>query len=206
MKWTKRHTVISLITVLVVIIITVVVINRKRLKKTVKKTADFIADKTWDIYTDRRIATLHPLIREKASEFINKAEKAGYLLRVVSALRTWEQQTAIYNQPHDGKDNDGDGIIDEADEKATNAKAGQSYHNYGLAIDVVQIKNGKTIWNNPNWSKIAAIGKSLGFEWGGDWKSFKDLPHFQITFGKSYAVLRKLYLDGNRQGNYVNIA
>ena len=74
------------------------------------------------------------------------------------------------------------------------------------ALDVVEIKNGKALWTNPNWSKIAALGKSIGFEWGGDWKSFKDKPHFQYTFGKTLAQLRDLYQSGHRTGDYVNLA
>lgn len=54
-------------------------------------------------------------------------------------------------------------------------------HNYDLAIDVVEIKNGQALWINPRWSEIGAIGKSIGFEWGGDWSgSRNDKPHFQF--------------------------
>lgn len=206
MKWTKRHTVISIITATILMIIIVAVLKRRQIKKAIKNVINYVVAMTWDIYTNRRISLLHPLIRAKAAEFINLAEKAGYKLRIVSGLRTWTEQTDLYNQPHDGKDNDGDGLIDEADEKVTNAKAGESYHNYGLAFDVVEVKDGKVLWENPNWSKIAEIGKSLGFEWGGDWQSFKDRPHFQMTFGKTVSMLSKLYLDGDRQGAYVNVA
>ena len=88
--------------------------------------------------------------------------------------------------------------------RVTNAKAGQIYHNYGLAFDVVEIKNGKALWNNPNWNKIGALGKSLGFTWGGDWK-FTDKPHFQMTFGKHHRELAQLYKQGKRNGNYITL-
>ena len=180
--------------------------NRNKIKIATMEAINFIKQKTWDIVSDRRINTLHPLVRGKVKEFLIRAEKElGIKLRVVSAFRTWKQQTELYNRPFDGKDNDGDGKIDEANEKVTNAKAGQSYHNFGLTVDVVEIKNGKALWKNPNWSKIAKLGKSIGFEWGGDWRSFKDKPHFQFTFGKSLAELRRLYKSGNRKGEYVNI-
>jgi peptidoglycan L-alanyl-D-glutamate endopeptidase CwlK len=170
--------------------------KRKNLKTLVMKSINFIKEKTWDIVSDRRISTLHPLVIGKAKEFIIRAEKEfGIKLRVVSAFRSWAEQTILYAK---GRTVPG--------KKVTNAKAGSSYHNFGLAIDVVEIKNGKALWKNPNWNKIAELGKSIGFEWGGDWKSFKDKPHFQLTFGNKLAHLRDLYRSGKRTGEYVNIA
>lgn len=197
-------------TVIVIVIIIIGIVafrKRKTIKEVAQKAVNYLKEKTWDVVSDRRIETLHPLVKEKVKEFIIRAEKElGIKLRVVSALRSWKEQTELYNRPFDGKDNDGDGLIDEANEKVTNAKAGESYHNFGLTVDVVEIKNGKALWKNPNWEKIAKLGKSIGFEWGGDWKSFKDNPHFQYTFGMSLAELRRRYQSGNRQGEYVNLA
>uniref|UniRef100_UPI0030F5E7DE M15 family metallopeptidase n=1 Tax=Paenibacillus sp. FSL R10-2748 TaxID=2954658 RepID=UPI0030F5E7DE len=42
----------------------------------------------------------------------------------------------------------------------------------------------------PDWSKVVEEAKKLGLEWGGDWRSFKDMPHFQMTFGLSTADFR----------------
>jgi len=184
-----------LIAIVLLIIGFIMFRKRKTLKSLVMKSINYIKEKTWDVASDRRISTLHPLVIAKAKEFIIRAEKElGIKLRVFSALRTYAEQTALYAK---GRTLPG--------KKVTNAKAGSSYHNFGLAIDVVEIKNGKALWNNPNWSKIAELGKGIGFEWGGDWKSFKDKPHFQITFGKSLVVLRELHRSGKRAGDYVNI-
>ncbi|MCB9335832.1 MAG: M15 family metallopeptidase [Flavobacteriales bacterium] len=209
MKFSFKPNKLGYAVIVVVIMITAIVLFRKKdtVSQLISKGINYLKEKSWDMVSDQRISTLHPLIIGKAKEFIIRAEKElGIKLRVVSALRSWVEQTALFNQPFDGKDNDHDGQIDEADEKVTNAKAGSSYHNFGLALDVVEIKNGKALWKNPNWSKIAALGKSIGFEWGGDWKSFKDKPHFQYTFGKTLAQLRDLYQSGHRTGDYVNLA
>lgn len=170
--------------------------KRKRIKKLAMDTVNWIKEKTWDYHSDRRINTLHPLVRAKAKEFVIRAEKElGIKLRVVSALRTWAEQEELYAK---GRTKSGKIV--------TNAKAGRSLHNYGLAIDVVEIKGGKAIWNNSNWKKIADLGKSIGFEWGGDWKSFKDKPHFEMKFGRSISELQALYTSGKRDGEYVNLA
>ncbi len=209
MKFSFKPNKLGYAVIVIIVLITAIVLFKKKntVSQLITKGINYLKEKSWDVVSDQRISTLHPLVIGKAKEFIIRAEKElGIKLRVVSALRSWAEQTALFNQPFDGKDNDRDGKIDEADEKVTNAKAGSSYHNFGLALDVVEIKNGKALWTNPNWSKIAALGKSIGFEWGGDWKSFKDKPHFQYTFGKTLAQLRDLYQSGHRTGDYVNLA
>lgn len=161
-----------------------------------KTTVAFIKEKTWDVITDKRIQTLHPAIRNKAKEFVLRAEKElGIKLRVTSALRTFDEQAKLYEQGRRAK-----GKI------VTNAKAGESMHNYGLAIDVVEMKDGKPLWNNPNWQVIANLGKSIGFSWGGDWRTLKDKPHFEMTFGYNKNELLTKYHLGERDGNYVHLA
>jgi len=86
------------------------------------------------------------------------------------------------------------------------AEPGESYHNYGLAIDVVEILGGAAIWTNPKWPLIGRIGKSFGFEWGGDWQGKMDKPHFQMTFGNNIAMLQNNYNAGNFEGEFVALA
>lgn len=148
----------------------------------------------WDLITEQRIKMLHPLVRTPARAFINKAAELGIKLRITAALRTFAQQNDLYAQ---GRTTPGKIV--------TNAEAGESYHNYGLAIDVVPIVNGKADWNT-DWYRIAAIGKSFGFSWGGDWVSFKDKPHFQMTFGNTIADLQYKTNNGVVDGDYVNLA
>lgn len=130
-----------------------------------------------------RVALLHPqyYVRRQFTAFIDEAETTfNTTFRVVQGFRTFAEQQTIFDQPHDHKDNDLDGKIDEGDEKVTSAPAGKSFHNYGLAIDLVEMKNGKPNWGF-DYSKLAPIAKKYGITWGGTWN---DAPHFQITFGK----------------------
>ena len=65
----------------------------------------------------------------------------------------------------------------------TNAKPGDSYHQYGLAIDVVpRAYKSMPDWNpsGPQWEAIGRLGEGLGLTWGGRW-SKPDKPHFQLT-------------------------
>lgn len=170
-------------------------INRKKIAKTGGEIMEAIQNKVWDLVSENKINSLHPLVRDKAREFINKAEKEGIKLRVTSAHRTYAEQDALYSQ---GRTKSGSIV--------TNAKGGQSNHNFGTALDVVPIKNGKAEWNTKDWDKIAVIGKSVGFQWGGDWKGFVDKPHFEMSFGNSLAQLRQKYESGQKDGEYVKLA
>ena len=66
-------------------------------------------------------------------------------------------------------------------------------HNFRLAYDVVPLINGKPCWDikNPVWLKVGELGKKNGLEWAGDWKTFKEYPHFQYTGGLTIADLQK---------------
>jgi peptidoglycan L-alanyl-D-glutamate endopeptidase CwlK len=60
-------------------------------------------------------------------------------------------------------------------------------------LDVVALVNGKPVWSttDPIWQKIGEIGKACGLEWAGDWKDFKEFPHFQYTGGLTIAQLQQ---------------
>lgn len=176
----------------------------------------------YDKISEDRIKRLHPKIREEVLALLNQAETLidkSLRIRVVQGLRTIEEQNALFNQPKDGKDNDGDGKVDEKDERVTNAKGGSSYHNYGLAIDICWLVeqpddsykyDSTKSWNfGPNYRKIIKLFKDAGYVWGGDWVSIKDTPHFEKRFGLTWKQLYKKYQnkDTFKEGeiNYVNL-
>lgn len=127
----------------------------------------------------RSLDDLDPIVKHKASAFVEAAKAKGIDLLVTSTYRDHESQTALYNQ---GRTTPGKVV--------TNAKAGQSWHNHRCALDVVPLVNGKAIWNdNVVWMQIGKIGESCGLEWAGNWKTFKEFPHFQYTGGLTMAQL-----------------
>lgn len=66
----------------------------------------------------------------------------------------------------------------------------RSRHLTGHAVDLAPLDNGKVSWHWPLYYKLAPAvkqaAKELGveIEWGGDWKSFKDGPHWQLPWDK----------------------
>lgn len=133
---------------------------------------------------------LLPIVKAKALEFQALCKKSGIDIIFTGTYRSREEQDKLYNQPFDHIDNDGDGRIDEGDEKVTLARGGQSYHNHRVAFDVVPVVYGKAIWNNAQlWAKLGKLGQSIGLEWGGSWEQFPDVPHFQYTLGYNWMQL-----------------
>jgi peptidoglycan L-alanyl-D-glutamate endopeptidase CwlK len=130
----------------------------------------------------RNLDDLAPPVKQRAQAFLEAAKAEGVDLLVTSTHRDNECQAALYAQ---GRTTPGKIV--------TKAKPGQSWHNHRCALDVVALVNGKPVWDNkdPIWQKIGKIGKSCGLEWAGDWKTFKEFPHFQYTGGLTLAQLQQ---------------
>ncbi|WP_034317375.1 M15 family metallopeptidase [Bacillus zhangzhouensis] len=115
---------------------------------------------------------INSVVKESAIEMIKQAYKEGIFVQITSGYRSFAEQNKLYAK---GRTSSGNIV--------TNAKGGQSNHNYGLAIDYVLLSadGKKALWTvNEKWRRVAQIGKALGFSWGGDWKSFKDYPHLEM--------------------------
>lgn len=139
-----------------------------------------------DNLTIDRIYKSHPKIKEELLSLYlqcNNMLPKNVRLRFSYVFRSPEEQHALFlKRP-----------------KVTNADSWQSIHNYGLAFDIVLLydkNNDGTFetasWDNDkNWQMVVAFFKSKGYEWGGDWKKFKDAPHFQKDFGFDYKTLKQ---------------
>lgn len=153
-----------------------------------------------------RACQLHPAIRQTVIDTITDIENeefagSGTKIRIVQGLRTFAEQDELYAQ---GRTKKG--------AKVTNAKGGQSIHNYGLAFDFCLMypdANGNytdVSWDTKkdfnkdqkaDWLQVINRFKNKGFEWGGDWKSIVDTPHLEKTFGYSWQKLLVKYQDKN---------
>ena len=165
-----------------------------------------------DQITLNRIATLHPKIRKKVLDAYiyvnNKLLGKGVRLRFAYTTRTIEEQNELYAQGRTKLyDSKGRRLG-----KVTNAKGGESIHNYHLAWDIVLLldKNGDGVFEEASWNTVLDFDKdgkadwmecvehfkSIGAVWGGDWK-FKDKPHFEMTFGHTWRTLKTKFDKGD---------
>lgn len=125
----------------------------------------------------RSIDNLHPIVQDKCKHFIEICKDHNIDILVTSTYRDCESQDELYAQ---GRTKPGKIV--------TNAKGGQSFHNWKVAFDVVPIINGKPVWSTKGvdlelWNQIGEIGEHCGLEWAGRWKKFKEMAHFQYTNG-----------------------
>lgn len=153
-----------------------------------------------DSVTLERIKKAHPKVRTELGQIfteINQRLTGNAKCRFSHVLRTFAEQDALYAQ---GRSKPGKVV--------TWARGGQSYHNYGLAVDIVLIIDTKEAsWNTvadfdrdgvSDWMECVAVFKKYGWEWGGSWARPKtDMPHFQKTFG--YSVGKLLSLHGSNK-------
>ncbi len=147
----------------------------------------------FDERTERNLATLDPKAAAVFRPFLREAKEIaasmGCEYVVISGNRTWAEQDALYAQGRGGNP----GKI------VTNAKGGSSNHNFGVAIDIGVFRDGKYLdEKEPKTAdKIhSAVGKivgEFGIEWGGNWKSIVDRPHFQVVTNLSPAQMRDRY-------------
>ncbi len=122
-----------------------------------------------DARSEKTIATLQPEARPYARTLVQKAASVGIIIKVISGLRTYSEQDALYAQ---GRSKPG--------QRVTNARGGYSNHNFGIAFDIGVFKGASYIPESPQYKVVGALGKEIGLEWGGNWKTIKDEPHFQL--------------------------
>ncbi len=153
-----------------------------------------------DLLTIERIKSMHPILRyDLVNDYleINKKLPKHVRLRFTHTYRSIQEQNELYDIGRTIKGN-----------KVTNAKGGSSFHNYGLAFDIVILldkdKNGTfeniSYAQDENFMKVVDFFKLKRYEWGGDFKTFKDKPHFQKTFGNSISDLKskKTFTEDNK--------
>lgn len=122
-----------------------------------------------DPRSEKNIATLRPEVQPIARALVHKAAQAGIQIKILSALRSYEEQEALYAQ---GRTTTG--------AKVTNARGGYSNHNFGIAFDIGIFEGTKYLGESPKYKAVGALGMDLGLEWGGNWKTIVDQPHFQL--------------------------
>src|SRR5690625_3521444 len=164
-----------------------------------------------DKWTIKRVEELHPRVRQSAIDAIEEAERGlpnNVSVRLTSVYRSPEEQDKLYAQGRTVKG-----------AKITNARAYQSFHQWRLALDFVLIIDNKVAdWSTtkdrdkdgvPDWMEVVNAFKKRGWVWGGDFKSFKDYPHFEKVYGNSWQqLLSRLKAGDSFKDNgieYVNL-
>lgn len=136
----------------------------------------------------RDITLCHPRLQVLAAKLVEECSKQGLIIKIGETYRTVAEQDALYAQ---GRTTPGNIV--------TNAPGStySSYHQWGTAFDFFR-NDGQGAYNESGnfFNKVGAIGVGLGLEWGGNWKSPVDKPHFQLPdWGSSTAGIKKVYAN-----------
>jgi peptidoglycan LD-endopeptidase CwlK len=146
------------------------------------------------------LSQVHPILRQRVNQLIQTLGDNGLYFGAFMGLRTFEEQDALYAQ---GRTTPGNQV--------TKARGGESLHNFGLAVDLVEDGDPNKAgiqwsWaNNADYIKLGKYTAQAGLEWGGFWKSFKDYPHVEITGGLSLSAIKLLYNLGGIQNVWEHI-
>ncbi|MFP5246637.1 MAG: M15 family metallopeptidase, partial [Thermoanaerobaculia bacterium] len=140
----------------------------------VEARADQLAARfgVFDSRSESNIRGLHLKAQEAARLFLSAFANETFKVRIISGTRTYAEQNALFAQ---GRTRPG--------KKVTNARGGQSNHNFGIAWDIGIFVDGKYLGDSPLYKRAAQIGlaATIGVEWGGNWISFQDKPHYQLV-------------------------
>lgn len=150
------------------------------------------AEGSFDPRTERNLLTLQCDAQQAARRSlraIRQAMPAGTEARIISGTRTYPEQDALFRQ----------GRFGNPGPRVTNARGGQSWHNFGLAWDIGLFRGGTYLQDDPLYEKAGDHGKVDGVAWGGDWVGFKDRPHYQFgTAGETISAARRRFEAGGR--------
>lgn len=130
----------------------------------------------------RSLDDLEPGTRARAQRFLAAATDAGLDVLIYCTLRSAVEQDALYAQ---GRSQPGRIV--------TNARGGQSWHNWARAFDFVPMINGKPAWaDGALYRKCGVLAESVGLEWAGRWMgSLRETAHCQYRGGYSLAQMQE---------------
>lgn len=139
-----------------------------------------------DVVSLGRLRLIYPDVTVRIKRlYCDIQEKMKLSPRVAQALRTFDQQAALYAQ---GRTAPGKIV--------TNSKPGSSFHNFGCAVDTCFIGPDPFPSDDKIWQRYGDLAKAHGFVWGGDFHSILDRPHVELSYGLSLAQVRALYEYG----------
>lgn len=148
---------------------------------------------SFDVRTEGNLATLTLRAQQEARKFLRRVLDGGLTVRVLSGTRTYAQQNDLFKQGRFG--NPGPVV--------TNARGGFSNHNFGIAWDIgVFTSVGGYIADGPQYEQAASTGLTDTLEWGGNWVSIVDKPHYQLKLGLGVSQLRAAFEAGQPIAGY----
>ncbi len=162
-----------------------------------------------DKYTEERAKLLHPKLRAEVIQVANELAAKGLFFRIVQGFRSTLEQNQLYALGRTTKNPQGITVKRPMGFTVTNAKGGQSYHNYGMAIDfAIDIMDNGVVKavsfdenidtnhdGNKDWMEVINAYGMRGWLSGLFWKE-RDDDHLEKSFGLTFQQLQDLVTKG----------
>ena len=130
--------------------------------------------------TVNRLQMVYPELERRLILAIADAARQGFTIEIDQGVRTWPEQTILWQKGRNAY-----GVIVDHTQVVTHARAGESYHNYGLAVDFVPFdEHLQPIWDRSfaGYATFIAIAESYNLLSGSRWPEPKtDFPHLELT-------------------------
>lgn len=148
------------------------------------------AEGHFDERTERHIRSLQLVAQKLARKSILAIRASGKNVKIISGTRSYDEQNMLYRK----------GRFGNPGPRVTNARGGYSWHNFGLAWDIGLFDDaGAYLTTTGPYVQVEPAAKVAGLEWGGDWESFPDVPHYQVgAQGRSISSARVVFENGGR--------
>ena len=140
----------------------------------------------FDHRTERNLDLLQIPAQHAARRFMSAVTGKGIDARIISGTRSYDEQNELFRQ----------GRFGNPGPRVTNARGGQSRHNFGIAWDIGIFEGGKYLTEAAPYNRAAEVGMTKEIEWGGDWKSFQDRPHYQLALPLKVSEVRERFEAG----------
>lgn len=137
-----------------------------------------------DERSQKNIDTLLPQFRPIAANFVLRLSDLlrpfGVVAKIISGTRTYEEQNELYAK---GRTKPGSIV--------TNARAGYSHHNFGIAFDIGLFRGADYLEDGASYDYVGKVAKEMNLVWGGNWRSIVDKPHVEYPTGLTLAQMRQ---------------
>jgi peptidoglycan L-alanyl-D-glutamate endopeptidase CwlK len=147
---------------------------------------------TFDPRSEANVQSTLPAAQRAARSFLTRAKNlVGFEVRIISGSRTYSEQDQLFRK----------GRFGNPPPKVTNARGGQSNHNFGIAWDVGIFQNGRYLTGDTKseariYKQLASIALANDLEWGGNFTTIIDMPHYQLKLDLTLEQVRKRFEKG----------
>lgn len=141
-----------------------------------------------DTRTERHLSGILPRAQERARQLLAVLDRWSDA-RIISGTRSYAEQDALWEIGRTG--------ATAKQPRVTNARGGQSLHNFGIAFDIGLFEEGRYMEEPSLYDRAGAMVEEVaGLEWGGAWKTFPDRPHYQIATKLRIGEIRRHFEAG----------